>query len=115
MEDARSLLPDDVNSVMSAPFFVIFWQLAIADISFSSDTYKRAIDRLDRMIKEIPSWRLLPSEKKGEIAKFQKRAEELKKEKDVQAAVVNGPNKRRLRSESSKWFGKGKRIQSGKR
>ena len=79
----------------------------MADISFSSDSYLKAIDRIQSLEKEVSGWRTTAvTEQKQERARLRARAEVLTKERDSQQALVNGSNRRRLRLESSKWFGR---------
>jgi THO complex subunit 2 len=78
------------------------------DISFSADSYQKAIDKINVMEKDVASWRMAnTADQKAERARLKARAEVLSNERDAQAALVNGPNRRRLRLESTKWFGKG--------
>ena len=78
------------------------------DISFSAESYQKAIDKINAMDKDVASWRMAnTADQKAERARLKARAEVLSKERDAQAALVNGPNRRRLRLESTKWFGKG--------
>ncbi|KAK8869600.1 hypothetical protein IAR55_000167 [Kwoniella newhampshirensis] len=112
MQQARKLLPRDANEVMSAPFFVIFWHLTMSDIAFSSNSYDDAIKAINRNISVVSGWRINPKDKsalteqQNELSRLKARAAVLSKEKEVQGALVNGPNRRRLRLESAKWFGK---------
>jgi THO complex subunit 2 len=77
------------------------------DIAFSAESYQKAIDKVNAMEKEVASWRMSnTTEQKAERARLKARAEMLTKERDAHAAMVNGPNRRRLRLESGKWFGK---------
>ena len=108
MHQAKAFLPQSVNDVLSAPFFVIFWHLATSDITFSAETYQKAIDRISAIDKDISTWRTTAvSEAKAERLRLKAQIDTLVAERDVQQALVNGPIRRRLRSESSKWFGKG--------
>ncbi|KAK4687040.1 THO complex subunit 2, partial [Tremellales sp. Uapishka_1] len=106
MQQARSLLPSDVNDVLSAAFFVIFWHLSVSDISFSLESYTRSIERIRRLENVVAGWKQNTADNRTERARFKARIDQLEKERDAQQAMVNGPNRRRLRLESSKWFGK---------
>jgi THO complex subunit 2 len=96
----------------SAPFFVIFWHLSMPDIAFAEDAYKRAIDRITLLEKDVSGWRATTSAaqtaQKDERARLKARIAALTAERDVQSNLVNTVNKRRLMAESSKWFGKSK-------
>ncbi|WWD16138.1 hypothetical protein CI109_100563 [Kwoniella shandongensis] len=112
MQQARKLLPRDANEVLSAPFFVIFWHLTMSDIAFSAESYDDAIKAINRNISVVSGWRINPKDKpalteqQAELSRLKARVSVLSKEKEVQGALVNGPNRRRLRLESAKWFGK---------
>ncbi|KAL7424172.1 THO2 plays a role in transcriptional elongation [Cryptotrichosporon argae] len=107
MRQARALLPQHVNSVLGAPFFVIFWQLHVSDIAFSPESYSKAIERITRLESDLASWKTanLP-DNRIERARLRARIEQLAKERDAQQAFVVGPMRRRLRLESARWFGK---------
>ncbi|WVN86680.1 uncharacterized protein L203_101852 [Cryptococcus depauperatus CBS 7841] len=112
MQQTRKLLPREANEIMSAPFFVIFWHLTTSDIAFSPESYDNAIKSINRHISTVSSWRINPREKnkvveqQDELARLRARAENLTKEKELHGNAVNGPMRRRMRMESSKWFGK---------
>ncbi|EIW70014.1 hypothetical protein TREMEDRAFT_29485 [Tremella mesenterica DSM 1558] len=106
-QQAKGMLPPNVNEIMSAPFFVIFWHLSISDISFSSETYQKAIESISAFEKDMSTWRTAnTNEVKAERQRLKMQVERLTAERDIQQGLVNGPIRRRLRSESSKWFGK---------
>ncbi|OCF36409.1 hypothetical protein I316_01658 [Kwoniella heveanensis BCC8398] len=112
MQQARRLLPREANEVMSAPFFVIFWHLTMSDISYSAESYDEAIKSINRNISIVSGWRIMAkdkvalSEQQAELNRLKARVGVLQKEKESHQALVNGPSRRRLRLESSKWFGK---------
>ncbi|WVQ98958.1 hypothetical protein IAU59_006090 [Kwoniella sp. CBS 9459] len=112
MQQARRLLPREANEVMSAPFFVIFWHLTMSDISYSAESYDEAIRSINRNISNVSGWRIMAkdksalSEQQAELNRLKARVGVLQKEKESHQAQVNGPSRRRLRLESSKWFGK---------
>lgn len=81
----------------------------MSDISFSAESYSSAINRITAYEKDVATWRMKSSdepEQKAERARLRARIAVLSKERDVQSAAVNGSMKRRLRLESSRWFGK---------
>ncbi|WVQ78452.1 hypothetical protein IAT38_000538 [Cryptococcus sp. DSM 104549] len=111
MSTAKKLLPKEVNEVMSAPFFVIFWHLTTPDISFSAESYNNAIKAINRHYATVKAWRVNTDNKsavadqQGELARLRARVDVLNREKEAQAAAVV-PNRRRLEAECSRWFGK---------
>ncbi|RSH93955.1 hypothetical protein EHS25_006608 [Saitozyma podzolica] len=105
--EGQEVVLEESKDGRNAPFFVIFWHLTMPDISFSAESYQKAIDKINAMEKDVASWRMAnTADQKAERARLKARAEILSKERDAQAALVNGPNRRRLRLESTKWFGK---------
>ena len=79
----------------------------MSDISFSAESYQKAIDKITSLEKDVAGWRTAAvTDQKVEKARLKARAELLAKERDAQQVLVNGSNRRRLRLESSKWFGR---------
>ena len=79
----------------------------MSDISFSAESYQKAIDKIHSLEKDVAGWRTTAtSEQKAERARLSARVELLAKERDAHQALVNASNRRRLRLESSKWFGR---------
>ena len=71
--------------------------------------YQKAIDKITALEKDVSGWRTTATkEQKDERARLKARVEALTKERDAQSTLVNALNKRRLRQESSKWFGASK-------
>lgn len=93
----------------SAPFFVIFWHLSMSDISFAGEAYQKSIDKINSLDKEVGTWRTpttaIGNAQKDERARLRSRVDVLSSERDIQDNIVNTVNRRRLRSESAKWFG----------
>ena len=89
----------------SAPFFVIFWHLTMADIAFSPESYDKAIAKINSMERDVASWRTTAvTDQKAERARLKARAEQLTKEKEVHGSSVT-LTRRRLLRESKHWFG----------
>ncbi|KAI9637923.1 transcription factor/nuclear export subunit protein 2-domain-containing protein [Dioszegia hungarica] len=109
MHQANTLLPIEVKGIMSAPFFVIFWQLSMPDISFASDAYDRAIHKITSLEKEVGGWRsgttAVAASHREERARLKARLEALTEERDAHNNLVNTINKRRFKLESARWFG----------
>ncbi|WWC89783.1 uncharacterized protein L201_004709 [Kwoniella dendrophila CBS 6074] len=112
MRQAKNLLPDEVSSILGAPFFVIFWHLTMPDIAFSAESYDEAIKSINRNISVVSGWRIMAkdkvavSEQQAELTRLKNRVAVLTKEKDSHGKEVNAIVKRRLKAESSKWFGR---------
>jgi THO complex subunit 2 len=81
----------------------------MSDISFAEDAYQRSIDRITALEKDVASWRTNTSStqnaQRDERARLKARIEGLTEERDAQQNLVEVVNKRRLKMESSKWFG----------
>lgn len=114
MDETGHLLPEGVNGLMRSPFFVTFWQLTLADISHSSESYDKAIKRISQMEKEISGWRarVLQSghfvqkdmpENRQEIARLAARRKVLESERIKQKARAE-QTLERLHVESRSWF-----------
>lgn len=74
------------------------------DISFSSTSYNRAIDRITSLEKTAAGWRnVVAKDQIDERTRLKTKLAALKKEKEVQEKAV-AANKRRLRGECSRWF-----------
>jgi THO complex subunit 2 len=114
MQETTRLLPEGVGSLMRSPFFVTFWQLTLADIDHSSESYEQAIKRISQMEKEISGWkaRVLQSghfvqkeipENRQEIARLIARRRVLESERIKQKARKE-QTLERLQAESQSWF-----------
>ena len=99
---------------MRSPFFVTFWQLTLADIDHSSESYDNAIKRISQMEKEISGWRarVLQSghfvqkdipENRQEVARLAARRKVLESERVKQKARKEQIIER-LQLESRTWF-----------
>nr|XP_018263621.1 uncharacterized protein I303_03491 [Kwoniella dejecticola CBS 10117]OBR85779.1 hypothetical protein I303_03491 [Kwoniella dejecticola CBS 10117] len=110
MKQAKALLPQDVNEALSAPFFVIFWHLTMSDIAFSPESYDEAIKSINRNISIVSGWRIMVKDKtavaeqQAEVTRLKNRVAVLEKEKEAHGKEVNAVIKRRLKTESAKWF-----------
>ncbi|WVR05355.1 hypothetical protein IAU60_002369 [Kwoniella sp. DSM 27419] len=112
IDQAKELIPKEANDIMGSAFFVIFWHLTMSDIAYSAVSYDAAIKSIKRNISNVSGWRIMAKDKtalaeqQAELVRLKARVGVLEKEKDSHQAVVNGPNRRRLRLESSQWFDK---------
>ena len=112
MEQARDLLPAEANSSMGAPFFVIFWHLAMADIAFSPESYDKAIAHITALEKDVASWKNPGPDERDERARLKAKIDALKTEKEAQDASV-AATRQRLSRESKRWFGSCKCLSKG--